>query len=356
MTPSKAAPPSGLNKDAGPPGSPQDGTSGVGASSAPWLLLIHQIPPKPDYLRVKVSRRLQRVGAVAIKNSVYALPRRSETQEDFQWIAREIRESGGEALIAEAVIVEGLRDEEVRALFHAARDAEYSELLADARALRKGAARRRSTLAVASRRRLEQEFAKLRRRLETISAIDFFNAPQRATAGALLADMQRELMDGRAGGEQVRAGEVRGPFRGRTWVTRRNVHVDRIASAWLIRRFIDPEARFRFVDPERYVHRKGELRFDMYEAEFTHEGDACTFETLAKRFVPEDSALLEIGEIVHDVDCKDAKYQREEAPGLARMISGIAAAHEKDDARLVRGAAILEDLYAAFGSEEEEIR
>ena len=132
------------------------------------------------------------------------------------------------------------------------------------------------------------------------------------------------------------------------------MHVDRIASAWLIRRFIDPEARFRFVDAERFAHRDGELRFDMFEAEFTHEGDACTFETLATRFVPDDPAVREIGEIVHDVDCKDAKYERGEAPGLRRMIDGIAAGHAADEARLERGAALFDDLYAAFSSRGAE--
>ena len=332
-----------------PPSSP------AGLSGPSWLLLIHQIPPKPDYLRVKIGRRLQRVGAVAIKNSVYALPRRAETREDFQWIVREIREGGGEALIAEAAIVEGLSDSEVRALFDGARDDDYAELLADARALRKELGAKRSALTALRRRQLEQEVAKLRRRFEGITAIDFFGAPKRTAMSTLLEELQRSLVASRREAADATGG-LAGRPRGRTWVTRRDVHVDRIASAWLIRRFIDPEARFCFVDPDRHTHREGELRFDMFEAEFTHEGDACTFETIASRFVPDDAALREISEIVHDVDCKDAKYQREEAAGLRRMIAGIAAAHQDDGARIARGAALLDDLYAAFtaGAEEAE--
>jgi hypothetical protein len=136
---------------------------------------------------------------------------------------------------------------------------------------------------------------------------------------------------------------------GATWVTRRDVQVDRIASAWLIARFIDRRPLFRFVDPASYAHREGELRFDMFEAEYTHVGDACTFETLASSFVPNDPAMREVGEIVHDVDCKDDKFGRDEAPGLARIIAGIAARFARDEDRLEHGAQLFDDLYAAFG-------
>jgi hypothetical protein len=314
---------------------------------APWLLLIHQIPPKPDYLRVKIGRRLQRVGAVAIKASVYVLPRSAETHEDFQWIVREIQEAGGDALIAEAALVDGLADGDVHALFAEARDEDYVALLEEGKRLLKAPSGRKSS-SMAQRRQLQQDAAKLRRRFDSVAAIDFFGAPRRTEVQTLLRDLQMKLAPVR--GE---SSELRGPsieFRRRVWVTRRDVHVDRIASAWLIRRLIDPEARFRFVDPERYSHRSGELRFDMFEAEFTHVGDACTFETLAARFAPDDAAIREIGEIVHDVDCKDGKFQREEGPGLRQMIAGIAAAHADDEARLDRGAALLDDLYAAFAA------
>ena len=135
---------------------------------------------------------------------------------------------------------------------------------------------------------------------------------------------------------------------GATWVTRRDVHVDRIASAWLIARFIDARPTFRFIGERGYAHRPGELRFDMFEAEYTHVGDDCTFETLVKRFVPNDAALRAIAEIVHDVDCKDGKFGRDEAPGLARLIGGIVARHVRDEDRLGSGMHVFDDLYAAF--------
>ncbi len=138
----------------------------------------------------------------------------------------------------------------------------------------------------------------------------------------------------------------RDAYRGRTWVTRTGIKVDRMASAWLIRRFIDPQARFKFVPAKGYEPGRRELRFDMFEAEFTHEGELCTFEVLVERFGLADPALREIAEIVHDIDLKDAKYGREEAAGIGRLVAGIAARHAADEERLERGAAVFEDLYA----------
>ena len=135
---------------------------------------------------------------------------------------------------------------------------------------------------------------------------------------------------------------------GRTWVTRRDVFVDRIASAWLIRRFIDPKARFRFVGSKTYQPKPGEVRFDMFEAEYTHEGDRCTFETILERAALRDRALMAIGEIVHDIDCKDEKFGREEAPGVAALVRGITRAQPDDEGRLERGAAAFDDLYASL--------
>lgn len=327
------------------------------ASGVRWLLLIHQIPPKPDYLRVKIGRRLQRVGAVAIKNSVYVLPLNPESYEDFQWIVREIEEGGGDAFVSEASLVgEGLTDEAIRARFDAARSEEYRAVLADAQSLlatvRRPAKRsvrsNRSASAAAAnllRPSSENELAKLRRRYESVRAIDFFGAADADAVAATLAEIQQSI---RRHGADDRATPVQNRLDGKTWVTRRGVHVDRIASAWLIRRFIDRHPRFRFVDPNAYVQAAGELRFDMFEAEYTHVGDACTFETMCAQFVPNDAALREIGEIVHDVDCKDAKFRRDEAPGVARMIAGVAALCPHDADRIERGARLFDDLYAAF--------
>jgi hypothetical protein len=311
--------------------------------SAPWLLLIHQLPPQPAYLRVKIWRRLQAMGAVAIKGAVYALPLDDQTQEDFRWLVQEIIAGGGEAALCEARFIDGLSDQQVRALFDAARDADYEAIAKEAGALADEVAAQPEKRAEGQR-----QHARLRRQLTQIAGIDFFGANGRQAAEAALATLDARLappeLDGRAEESMIDEQGLRG-VPGRTWVTREGVHVDRIASAWLIRRFIDPEASFKFVPSKGYVPQPGELRFDMFEAEFTHEGDRCTFEVLLERAALDDPAVRTIGEIVHDIDLKEAKFGREETAGIAGLIQGIALAHQNDGQRLARGAAILDDLY-----------
>jgi hypothetical protein len=232
-----------------------------------WLLLIHQLPPKPDYVRVKVRRRLQKLGAALLKNSVYVLPWSEESLEDFEWLAKEIDADGGEATICAATFVSGVSD----------------------------------------------------------------------------ADVERLLASARAPGTEVRGGAA-AAVEGSTWVTRRDVFIDRMASAWLIRRFIDTRATFKFVAND-YRPRDGELRFDMYRGEYTHVADRCTFETLLVEFGLDDSGLVAIGEIVHDLDLKDDKFGRPEAAGIGAVIRGIALSTTDDAQRLERGAPVFDGLY-----------
>ena len=311
-----------------------------------WLLLIHQIPPKPSYLRVKIGRRLQALGAVAVKNSVYALPRSDQALEDFQWVRQEIVAGGGDASVCEARFVEGLSDAAVEALFNAAREADYEALTREARRLQ-GRPPRRGKRPSGNREQTSAALLRLRKRLDEVAAIDFFGARGRETVEAILMAVETSLQppaaDAAADGP-VHAADVRG----RTWVTRSGVHVDRIASAWLIRRFIDPDARFKFIRGQQYAPRAGELRFDMFEADFTHEGELCTFEVLLRRFGIKDAALRHIAEIVHDVDLKDDRFSRPEALGVDRLVAGIAMRHKEDEARLGDGAAAFEALYEYF--------
>ena len=322
------------------------------SAASRWVLLIHQIPPKPDYFRVKVGRRLQRLGAVAIKNSVYVLPRSDETVEDFQWQSREIVAGGGEASVCEANFVDGLTDTQIEGLFRTARDTEYGEIVADAQRLLKEVPSRGGRARTDGRGQILADAKRLERRLADIVAIDFFGAPRRRAAQEEVARLKARL---RPRETQVppppHAAQVP---RGATWVTREGVYIDRIASAWLIGRFIDSKARFKFVAAEGYRPRPGELRFDMFEAEYTHEGDACTFETLVARFGLGDRALRVIAEIAHDIDCKEAKFGRPEAPGVERLIAGIAKQHTEDAARLAHGAALFDALYAALAATAAE--
>src|SRR5262245_3653061 len=311
-----------------------------------WLLLIHQLPAKPAYLRVKIWRRLQDLGAIALKNAVHALPMNEETQEDFEWLLREIVEGGGEAFVCEARLLDGLSDQEVRTLFEQARDADYGELAKEARAAAK--AIRGDAAAIGE---LRAQAARLRKRLGDVVAIDFFGAAGRDKVEGLL-----ETLEARIGEEAAVTGKAKvdrtaprlADLRGRTWVTRQGVHVDRIASAWLVRRFIDADARFKFVAGKGYRAAEGELRFDMFEAEFTHEGDKCTFEVLLERGALDDPALRAIAEIVHDIDLKDGKFGRDEVPGIRTLIDGIAAGSKDDVERIARGSEVFNNLYDYF--------
>lgn len=323
--------------------------TGGSSGAAPWLLLIHQIPPKPDYLRVKIGRRLQRLGAVPVKKSVYALPDRPQSLEDFQWLRAEITAGGGDASICRADFVDGLTNEQVIVLFRGARDADYAQVAAAARELWTTLRRRERD---PDRRaiRPEDDLARLRRRLAAAVAIDFFRAPGRTMAEDAVRSVSDALERRSPPSEHPLGMDDALQIRGRTWVTRRGVFVDRIASAWLIRRFIDRDARFKFVDPDAVRPAAGELRFDMFEGEFTHEGDRCTFETLLHRFHIADRALHVIGEIVHDIDLKDDKFGHDEAAGIERVLAGIAIAHDDDDTRVERGSLVLDDLYAVYAA------
>jgi hypothetical protein len=320
-------------------------------SRSAWLLLAHQLPPKPAYFRVKIWRRLQDLGSVAIKASLYALPSNTETREDFQWLLREIQEGGGEATLFEARLVDGLTDQEVRALFDTARDADYDALAIEARNLAETVVADPEQWRVRIPE-LRSLLTKLRRRLGEVVEIDFFGANGRDAVEGLLSGIESRLTEAveTEKREETMPAEQEKPH-GRTWVTRMGVHVDRIASAWLIRRFIDPEARFKFVADKGYVPEPGEIRFDMFEGEFTHHGDRCTFETLIERFSLDDPALRAIAEVVHDIDLRDGKFGREDTAGIERALAGIARSSVDDAERAQRSAELFNALHAAYASE-----
>ena len=310
-----------------------------------WLLLIHQLPPEPAYLRVKVWRQLQSLGAVSLKNSVYVLPSRDETREDFQWLLRTIVAGGGEGTLVEARIVDGFTDQELEAMFQAARDADYQAIAEEARALAASLdkPKRGKDLAPDA----QNAVRRLRKRLAATFALDFFSASGRETADGLVRALEARLSTKPSAPEPAVSSPI-DAFKGRTWITRQGVHVDRIACAWLIRRFVDSDAKFKFVAGKNYQPAAGELRFDMFEAEFTHEGDRCSFEVMLERFGLRDAALAAIGELVHDIDLKDSKYERDETAGLAHMIIGLCASEREDETRIARGGQLFDYFYDYF--------
>jgi hypothetical protein len=328
----------------------------TGTARREWLLLVHQLPPKPTNLRVRTWRKLQKLGAVAVKNSVYVLPAGEKTAEDFDWLRQEIESLGGEATVFRAGSVEGATDDEIVATFNRDRDEAYANVAAELDAVT-GALkeqRRGGHLSPARLARYEADVGRLHAELERVTRVDFFAAPGGPAARAAYERCAAALGAFRTKGDGAAARarkdgalDVR-EYQGRRWVTRRNLHVDRLASAWLVKRFVDRRPRFYFVAEGEAV--EGGVRFDMAGGEFTHEGEDCTFETMVRRFgLGGDPGLRAIAEIVHDVDLKDSKFNRLEAAGLAAVVDGLAEAYPDDRERLERCGAVFEGLYALFG-------
>ena len=309
-----------------------------------WYLLIHQIPPRPLYLRAKIRQRLTKVGAVALKNAVYVLPRLEDCLEDFEWIAQEAIAGGGEAYVCEAAFNESGTNTALVERFRQDRDADYAALAASIRQGNRKA--RRRGVANPPEEEFPASLARARKRLDEIAHVDFFRAKGRAEVERSIGALERRIASGRASGHQRKARVSE--FSNRTWVTRRSIKVDRIASAWLVRRFLDARARFRFIDPKQETARPGEITFDMIGGDFTHEADRCTFETLRRRVGIKDPALGPVAEIVHEIDLKDGKFGRPESRGIERLVTGICNASARDEERLDRGFALFDDLYRSF--------
>ena len=309
-----------------------------------WLLLIVSLPPNPSSLRVKAWRKLRTLGAVALKNSVYLLPFTPENYEQFQWLTQEVQKDGGEATLLKVDRIENMKPAEVIRLFQEARDRDYRELAERYRKLLGGLDRKPTGRTTA---RLDEELARLSREVERLREIDFFDAP-----GYQEVKRMRETIDMRRHPPRPAAasGQPETPLDslcGRRWVTRPRPHVDRIGSAWLIKRYIDPEAEFLFAAPEEFP--ADAVPFDALGAEFGHQGEDCTFETLLKRAGLRDRRLAQLAEIVHAADLRDQKFHREEARGIDLAIRGLLAALKDDHQVLAQGMTLFDGLYAAIG-------
>jgi hypothetical protein len=318
-----------------------------------WVLLIHQLPPRPTNLRVRIWRKLQKLGAVAIKNSVYVLPSNEKAYEDFQWLKQEIVSAGGEAAVFKAGSVEGATDKEIIAAFRKTRDEEFAAVSAAFDGLTRSI-REQSKSKHLSAGRLathEVEFDRLHSELERIAANDFFDAAGRTAAFSAFERCQKIIRaaQGRkvvASSSNRKAGTLDvSTYQRQRWVTRKNMHIDRLASAWLIKQFIDRHPRFYFVADGETI--EGAIPFDMFGAEFTHHSEDCTFETMLKRFgLTENKALREIAEIVHDIDLKDDKFHRLEAAGLNAIIDGLSKMLRDDRKLLQQTGVVFDGLHA----------
>jgi hypothetical protein len=297
---------------------------------SPWLLFMFSLPAKSASLRVDVWRKLRRAGALALGGSGYVLPNTPANEERLQWLARQVQKHKGQATVVEARAFDQRPAEELVRQFTAARSREYAALLKDFRQTGGKPALSRPQL------------ARLRRRFQEIVNRDYFISPLREKVEALLTRAQQSHEPA-----EPRSLQKRKEFRGRTWVTRHRPGIDRVASAWLIRRFIDVDSVFVFAaDP---TEQKNAVPFDMFsEQGFGHRGEDCSFETLMKAFAVGDDRVKAIAEIVHDADLGDEKYGRVEAAGLDRVLAGWSQQGISDDELLRRGMELIEGLYQSL--------
>ncbi len=297
-----------------------------------WILLLYGLPTKKGAARVNLWRQLKKCGALALKTSAYLLPDKAEHHERLQWLAQQVRDGGGEATIIHVTEIEGLTHEDIIRQFNEARGIDYSVLMT---ALNELIAR--------NRKRLTETFAsdveRLTRQFEEIRRIDFFDCARAQDAQMLL-----KRADGlRSARSKAAVVLLTKRFSGKTWLTRPRPEIDRVGSAWLIRKFIDPKAKFIFANDA--AKQNGAIPYDMFEAEFSHHGDDCTFETLVKRFGIADKAVLKMAEMVHDADLEDGKFQTTECIGIDRVLKGWGKSGLSDEELLKRGGECFDALY-----------
>ena len=302
-------------------------------SSAPWLLLVFSLPAKSASQRVEIWRKLQRYGMLPLRSSGYVLPNSAMNQERMEWLATAIRTYKGQASVVRVQGFDDLPPERLKGLFVEARSRDYQKLLHETKKL----------VALPLSRRPTGVLKRIRRRFLDLQDIDFFANPLRARLEILLtrADESESKMSGR--NQKLKSSE----YIGRLWVTRPRPGIDRVSSAWLIRRFIDSKARFVF-GPEPSTHSDA-IPFDMFCPEgFGHRGEDCTFETLWKHFAIRDSKVKRIAQIIHDADLGDEKFGRVEGQGLDKVLLGWAKQDLPDDDLLKRGMDLIEGLYEAL--------
>jgi len=312
-----------------------------------WLLFVHQLPSHPSNLRVSTWRRLQQLGALPLKQAVYVLPDTPNTREDFEWLKTEVIAIGGEATVFASADLDAYAADALVEDFRRARQEAYSALAGDVedtlKSMAGGARRRKRVLPI------WRLLTTYRERLSQIERVDFFGSAGRDRVTRLLAQLDAHGPSDKAkkAAPAGSDGVDRERYRGRLWVTRPRPGVDRMSSAWLIRRFIDPQARFGFV-ADREAASASAVPFDMFGVDFSHHGEGCTFETLCAAFGIEGPAISRIAAIVHDLDLKDDRFGAPECHTVGAMIEGLQLANHDDDALLEQGITLFDSLFRSF--------
>lgn len=317
--------------------------------SQEWLLVFYSVPSHPVSSRMMIWRKLAKAGAVQLKGAVYILPATEEHEEFLQWLIGEVKTMGGDGAFVKSAEIRTMTDTDIRGLFITQADQEYRRLEKALDVLERKIQSIGKGTKNGEGKRLVDQVAKFTKEFDAVAKRDFYHSPTGQAMRKRITAAETGLRDARKKAPAETASIVARRaqcYQGKIWVTRKNPFVDRMASAWLIKRFVDPKASFTFID-ERAVEslHTATVAFDMGGAEFTHVGDLCTFEVLVKSFGIRDKAVKKIAEIVHDLDVKDDKYGKPEAAGVEEILTGIRKTAKSDADGLERGMAAFEMLY-----------
>jgi len=309
-----------------------------------WLVFTYSLPSRGNSsIRVSLWRRLKRIGAVSPKGGMFILPDRDDCLESFQWMAQEIQQSKGEALMMKVERFEGLSEKHVIEFFRSARKKDYDELLPEVKTLHKAVGKAR-VQDQGGHDRLE----KLCTRFTEITEVDFFHSPHAAKIKELLGEIEVALHPGAEEAPLITALNI-SDYKGRVWVTRPRPYVDRLACAWLIRRFVDAKAQIRYSDTPK----KNELSFDMKDAVFGHRGNFCSFEVMMRSFGITGDAVRSLAEIVHEIDLRDGRYHRSEIEGIELVLKGWRQSDLADADMEARGIFFFDGLRVALAAGEK---
>jgi len=314
-----------------------------------WLLIFYSIPSHPVSGRMRIWRKIAKAGAVQLKGAVYILPANDENRELFQWIIGEVKSLGGDGSFVQTARIETLTDAEVREFFRVQRTAEYRDLAKSLDNVERKVQSGRKGAVAGLRDNAAGILAGLRKTYDEVRSRDFFDAPLGRDLEKRIRAIESALKDMKKTGTDKPSPLTRKDLKAyqqRVWVTRKRPFIDRMASAWLIRRFVDRASKFRFIDEKDVASlAKGEVAFDMLGGEFTHHGELCTFEVLVRSFGIKDRAVRKIAEIVHDLDLKDDKYGNAAGSGIEEVLTGIRKTVKDDAEMLERGIAVFEMMY-----------
>jgi hypothetical protein len=318
-----------------------------------WILFSYSVPAANAKARMRIWRRISTCGAVQLKTGLQILPNRDDLLESITWLIGEVNTLGGEAIAIQCARIEGMDDEQIEKLFQAQIDQEFLQIQAEARELLAAPIPAEGGDQV-------NEFLpflrKLRKRCESLQGRDFFPSGAAVKTLALLDSASEKLRRTESVSPLV-ASYNRAGYQGRTWVTRIHPYIDRLSSAWLVRRFIDALAQFRFLEPgEKAEIEKGEVPFDIAGAEFSHQGELITFEVMARGFDLLDPAIIKISALIKAIDIQESAILPDDAALLKNLLDGLIAISTSDHQLLDRTLLLFDALYAGYSQKSTRVK